>query len=542
MKIRELKLQNFKRFTDLTLTKIPDNAKLVLLIGANGSGKSSIFDAFSALVRDTPHAYNVGRIDYFIKNDSKKIDIGVTFVGGQTFRKNNLYSSTGLPAHAFYGRPSLRIVSQLNANMKLDESVIRNNTDVPDFFIDADDKFNLDVLKYTQDINRALREPVFRGEQADTLQIFRSFIEPINNALKRIFDLEDAISLRIVQFEESAPNNPPKLIFEKGTSRINYDLLSHGEKQVVIILLNFVVRSEYFTDTVYYIDEMDVHLNTSLQYALLKEITENWIPENCQLWTATHALGFIEYAKDADHAAIIDLDNLDFDEEQIIEPSPKYQDDVFEVAIPRKSLAKILGNRKVVLCENKNYELYSKMGLDDFIFTDVQNAGAVFTKIKRDTTILGLRDRDFLTDNEILKLKEKFPHYKILAYYCFENYLYHPDNVAELGLADFDVTTYKNEILAAKNNIKNVLIQKVGQSRSSYDEFRGGGIAKDNDSGQITEALFSDDFEVFYPFLSMKEYCGGLIHLYKIDKKEAKEKLVQTVWFKNQLNAILSSK
>ena len=46
MKIKSLQLKNFKRFTDLTLQDIPDNAKLVLLIGSNGSGKSSVFDAF----------------------------------------------------------------------------------------------------------------------------------------------------------------------------------------------------------------------------------------------------------------------------------------------------------------------------------------------------------------------------------------------------------------------------------------------------------------------------------------------------------------
>ena len=49
MKIKSLQLKNFKRFTDLTLQDIPENAKLVLLIGSNGSGKSSVFDAFEEL-------------------------------------------------------------------------------------------------------------------------------------------------------------------------------------------------------------------------------------------------------------------------------------------------------------------------------------------------------------------------------------------------------------------------------------------------------------------------------------------------------------
>lgn len=44
MRITKVELKNFKRFTDLTLDGIPADTKLVLLIGANGSGKSSVFD------------------------------------------------------------------------------------------------------------------------------------------------------------------------------------------------------------------------------------------------------------------------------------------------------------------------------------------------------------------------------------------------------------------------------------------------------------------------------------------------------------------
>ena len=42
MKIKEIKLNKFKRFTDLTITDIPDSAKLVILVGPNGCGKTSV--------------------------------------------------------------------------------------------------------------------------------------------------------------------------------------------------------------------------------------------------------------------------------------------------------------------------------------------------------------------------------------------------------------------------------------------------------------------------------------------------------------------
>ena len=39
MKIRQIRLRNFKRFTDTTINDIPETARLVMLVGPNGCGK-----------------------------------------------------------------------------------------------------------------------------------------------------------------------------------------------------------------------------------------------------------------------------------------------------------------------------------------------------------------------------------------------------------------------------------------------------------------------------------------------------------------------
>ena len=53
MRIKAVHLEQFKRFTDLSIQNIPQTAKLVVLLGPNGCGKSSVFDAFK-----TWHLFN----------------------------------------------------------------------------------------------------------------------------------------------------------------------------------------------------------------------------------------------------------------------------------------------------------------------------------------------------------------------------------------------------------------------------------------------------------------------------------------------------
>jgi len=78
MKIKKLELRNFKRFTDLTIDNINKEVRLVLLIGASGSEKSSVFDAFelfntiarSQVVSESWH--------YYRKDKNKEIRLILT--------------------------------------------------------------------------------------------------------------------------------------------------------------------------------------------------------------------------------------------------------------------------------------------------------------------------------------------------------------------------------------------------------------------------------------------------------------------------------
>ena len=46
MRIESIRLKNFKSFRDVHIKEIP---KFLVIVGANGSGKSSLFDVFGFL-------------------------------------------------------------------------------------------------------------------------------------------------------------------------------------------------------------------------------------------------------------------------------------------------------------------------------------------------------------------------------------------------------------------------------------------------------------------------------------------------------------
>ncbi|MCU0329302.1 MAG: AAA family ATPase [Chitinophagales bacterium] len=541
MKIQKIQLKNFKRFTDLTIDGISTTTKLVLLIGANGSGKSSVFDAFDTIKLHINRNYIFDRNNYktyYTKNQDYGFDIIISTNLG-IISKNDYYGGVingDKLSTRFFGRSSIRIVPKILNQANI--SQIQTDSDNPKTYIENDTRFINDVFAYIAEIDKALREPVFRGQSADTLKIFQDFIAPLNSSLLNIFGGDETTTIQIAEYQNATSSEPAKLIFRKGESKINYDLLSHGEKQVVILLLNFIVRKKYYEDAIIFIDEMDCHLNTALQFNLLKEIVEVWIPDSSQLWTASHALGFIEYAHKSENAVIIDFDSLNFDLPQTLLPQPKEFLDVYDIAIPKNMLSQFFEGKRIVFCENKNDEWFNLLGIKNTIFVGGKDSRDVFLHVRKDLTNHGLRDRDFLTDNEIIELKKEYPNYHILKYYDFENYLYHPDNIQEVNPDGFDKNKYIKEIIEQKNQRFHGILMTVVSSRQTYEEFKTNEKLKDKELDSIGKDLGCDDFESFYKFFDMKTQFNKT-SIAKLNLP--KEKLVSTNWFKSKIREVLEN-
>ena len=66
MKIKSIELKKFKRFTHLIVEDIPDTVKLVVLVGPNGSGKTSFLESFNHYYKYSGYR-NVGDYRYICK-------------------------------------------------------------------------------------------------------------------------------------------------------------------------------------------------------------------------------------------------------------------------------------------------------------------------------------------------------------------------------------------------------------------------------------------------------------------------------------------
>ena len=184
MHITKVELQNFKRFTNLTIDGIPADAKLVLLIGSNGSGKSSVFDAFeidNSQKRIPPFNMNDGALKRAnITQDRNAINqrlvelkkaspapsdpqvkitttIRSKYTDG-TFVDENPTSTYPRDIEdtssiiRYYGRTSFRQVSRLTIRQTDGSFMSERDADRPSNFIDRDNRFENDIDRISRQI------------------------------------------------------------------------------------------------------------------------------------------------------------------------------------------------------------------------------------------------------------------------------------------------------------------------------------------------------------------------------------------------------
>lgn len=313
MKIRKIHLEEFKRFTNLTIDNISPSAKLIVLVGPNGCGKSSLFDAFKTWHLNSGYG-NWANSNYCKKRQEDKrnvpelvdivFDKDVSNISSEKFRESFYFRT------AYRNSPNITITSLQKVDSPLEspdkKMMIQNDATVND--------------NYQRLISETLKSFYSTNNDEKSVKDLRDeLLSKIREPLHRLFP--DLLLTEIGLVTEKA-----EFYFSKGSiAKYGYEKLSGGEKAAFDLLLDMVVKSQYYNDTIFCIDEPETHIHTSLQAALLRELY-NLVPSQSQLWIATHSFGMLKearklYEANPDEVVFLNFDGFDFDDTVVIEPS-----------------------------------------------------------------------------------------------------------------------------------------------------------------------------------------------------------------------------
>lgn len=417
MKIKSVHLNNFKRFTDLTISDISPKAKLVVLVGPNGCGKSSLFDAFKSWHMLRGFGTGWGG-DYSIKVLSKDKNYGVRDTVNIEFYDEIRNKSQDDLKDAFYFRTAYRNSPEVKVSSLTQLASPLNNVDSKKM-IQNDSTVN---ENYQRLMAKTLSNVFDVNYNKTTVEALRDeILGKIREPLKRLFP--DLTLMEIGVVTEKA-----EFYFKKGVvERYGYEKLSGGEKAAFDLLLDIVIKSEYYKNTVFCIDEPETHIHTKLQAALLGELF-NLIPDESQLWIATHSFGMLKEAKKLlethpDEVVFLNFDGYDFDDVVNLKPTSCIStiwDKLVEISLD--DYAPYLSPTTIVFCEG-NTNGKKRKDFDARCYTNIfqsDNPETMFyslgscndieekkiivefiSKLSKSAKIIRVMDRDDRSDDEI---------------------------------------------------------------------------------------------------------------------------------------------
>ena len=236
MKIKKIKLTNFRRFTDLTIEGLPETVKLVVMIGPNGSGKSSIFDALLRYKNEISRSNTSSPDSYYIKCGALKGDYRDPEV---FFHDSNLddreLRKRWLRVRSSYRHDVGHIPTSRDSqdrHLGGESRLRRLDWDDSDFSLNyghiLDEWIESTLAEESRNMDPGDRENLIYGELRDAIEgLFKDHQLTLKSLGSKKYD-------KIFQFD-------------KGMSHgFTYENLSSGEKAALDILLDlFVFKTEF---------------------------------------------------------------------------------------------------------------------------------------------------------------------------------------------------------------------------------------------------------------------------------------------------------
>ena len=439
MKIKLIKLKGFRRFKNLTIKDIPEEARLVVMMGPNGSGKSSVFDALLRFRHRSGRIIRQEPDSYLIKFGLSEKGIEEPEFEEPEFEEPE-FEEPGFeePEVEFHTDPQNDIdtfrksvhVRTAYRNDPLDSSyryLSKTNPLIEQFrFQRLAENDQTVASNYDRILGPWIERMSARkktGEMPD--EIDKDLYGELRDAIRELFKDPQLTLIGL-----GNPKTDKIFEFDKGTSQgFSYQNLSSGEKAALDLILDIIVAKLEFNDTVFCIDEPEAHIHTKLQGPLLKQLY-NLIPENSQLWIATHSIGMVRKAQDLwgeNPNSVVFLDfgdeRLNFDDEATIvptSPNPNFWARTYEIALG--DLADLVLTERTVFCEGRGFDAecygnifrshYPEISFNplegrDNVLKTVEAANLALRKISKSAMVIGIVDQDDATPEDVERRKKE---------------------------------------------------------------------------------------------------------------------------------------
>lgn len=461
----------------------------MVLTGPNGYGKSAIFEAFNSWRRQHGGFGFRTESDYFSKVDQE----GAARDSGSfeiRFHESDLVNQQ-------LARKSIKVRSAYRHETDFRTTTLNKVTSPTDDqglsrLIEPDHSVRKNYEYLAGATVEALYAPENQNRMVEALRT--ELVGRVADAMTMVFEGE--LSLQ-------SPGNPlvdGAFYFGKGTSQhFHFKNLSGGERAAFDLVLDLALHASTFDDTVFCIDEPELHLGTRTQGLLLKALL-GLISSNSQLWIATHSIGMMRTALQIGQdqpgdVAFLDLGNTKLDEETHITPSTPSRKFWLEIlATALDDMAELVGPRRVVLCEGGNpqggadaegfdarcYRAIFGESHPDTEFISVGNADAVrhdhlgvgraVTIVTPAAEVVRVIDRDNRSDDEVNRRREEGT--RVLSKRSIEGYLL-ADEILTSFCEQLGKPDRAGDMIAVRDD---ALKEAVGQGKPP-DDFKSAGGA-----------------------------------------------------------------
>ena len=264
MRIKEIRLKNYKQFTELTIADLPATARLVVLVGPNGTAKSSVLDSFllkaSAAVNNQRLSGNTEQ--YYEKvlqsqtthEVASRVRIEFHDVGAGEVDWRSVFQ-----VRSAYRNESDFRIEQLRATRPEDAGPRLARIIDPDVSVSRN--YERMAWKRMQDLDRDAPEELTIGEYR------RKSLGDLQEAMRGLFS-DPSLSL-----QDFGGMQAGSFRFSKGdVIDFHYKNLSGGEKAAFDILLDVFLKRDEGKEAVFCIDEPELHVATGLQGPLIASV------------------------------------------------------------------------------------------------------------------------------------------------------------------------------------------------------------------------------------------------------------------------------